>query len=175
MPFFDIPFWQNFVSNTLATIVGVVILGIPIALWLNKHQEKSSEKERKKKILSLLKEELFTNLTLLSGWEKNDNKQIEVNIIGPFLRNESWKAFSDGGELQWIKNPILLSELAQAYSYIRTLQELSDKYINLFYIAHDENTRTKAIKLLWEMIEKGITETIDMVTSALLAINKEES
>ena len=107
MPFFDTSFWQNFVSNTLATIVGAVILGIPIALWLNKHQEKSSEKERKKKILSLLREELLINLTQLSGWEKNDNKRIEVNIIGPFLRNESWKAFSDGGELQWIKNPIL--------------------------------------------------------------------
>ena len=100
MPFFDIPFWQNFVSNALATIVGAVVLGIPIALWLNRHQEKSSEKEQKKKILRLLQEELLINFAQLTGWKLTENKLLEVSVIGPFLRDESWRAFSDGGELQ---------------------------------------------------------------------------
>jgi hypothetical protein len=173
MDFFTTSFWQSFLSNALATFLGAVI-GIPIALLLNKYQEKASEFERKRKILSLLKEELLINLTQISAWNKNPNKHIETNVIGPFLRNESWKAFSDGGELKWIKNPILLSELARAYSHIRTLQELSERYINLFYIAHDENTRTTAIKLIWEMIEKEIIETIEMINLALLAISKEK-
>jgi hypothetical protein len=45
---FDFAFFQAFLSNAFATIIGV-ILGIPIALWLNSHLERSSEQERKKK------------------------------------------------------------------------------------------------------------------------------
>jgi len=173
MDFFTTSFWQDFASNALATFIGAFI-GIPIALWLNRYLEKSSELERKRKILSLLKEELLINLTQISAWNKKQNKHIQISIVGPFLRDESWKAFSDGGELEWIKNPVLLSKLARAYSYIRTLQELSERYINLFYIARDENTRITAIKLLWEMIGKGINETIEMIDSALMAISKDE-
>ena len=48
MNFFDFSFWQNFVSNALATFLGA-IFGIPIALLLSRYQEKIAEKERKSK------------------------------------------------------------------------------------------------------------------------------
>ena len=137
MHFFDISFWQNFVSNALATFVGAVI-GIPVALWLSKYQEQTSEKERKKKILSLLQEELMINLTLVSGIKHREDKEFEYSIIGPFLRDESWNAFSDGGELEWIKDPKLLSDLANSYDYIRSLRQLSQRYFDISISLHQK-------------------------------------
>ncbi len=170
MDFFDTSFWQNFVSNALATFVGAVV-GIPIALWLNRHQEKSSEKERKEKILRLLQEELTINLGHLSEWNKTRHKERYANIIGPFLRDESWMGFSDGGELEWIKDPALLSELANAYSYIRLLQQLTERYFNLVHLSYQGNVDNITINNLWEMVDKGFVESADMVSSALKAIN----
>ena len=173
MNFFDISFWQNFVSNALATFLGAII-GIPIALGLSRHQEKTSEKERKTKILGLLREELLANLTQLSGWNKSKDKRAEAIIIGPFLRDESWKAFSDGGELEWIKNPKLISELANAYSYVRLMQQLSERYLSLLYMTPSDKTHPIAIDFIWAMVEKGINESTEMVMLALKAINDEE-
>ena len=173
MNFFDFTFWQNFASNALATIIGAMI-GIPIALGLNKYQERSSETERKKKILRLLQEELLINYGQLTGWKTTQNKILEVSVIGPFLRDESWRAFSDGGELQWIKNPKLLSELANAYKYIGIMQQLSGRYLNLKYLTPMEKTNLQIINYFETMIDKGIDESIDMVNKALKAITDEK-
>ncbi len=173
MDFFDISFWQNFLSNAIATFLGAII-GIPIALGLNRHQDKISEKERKKKILALLQEELIINLSQLAGWNKAKDKRAEAITIGPFLRDESWKAFSDGGELEWIKNPKLISEIANAYSYVRLMQQLSERYLHLLYMTPREKTHPIAIDYIWKMVEKGINESTEMVNTALTAIIKEE-
>jgi hypothetical protein len=95
---------------------------------LNRYQEKLSEKERKKKILRLLLNELLTNVTHLSGFQKSQIKHREALTLSALLRNESWKAFSDGGELEWIKDPMLLDDLSEAYFAIRSVMNLSDKY-----------------------------------------------
>jgi ABC-type spermidine/putrescine transport system permease subunit I len=52
MGFFNLSFWQNFISSGLATLVGVII-GIPAALWIGRIQERATEKEKKKKSFSL--------------------------------------------------------------------------------------------------------------------------
>jgi len=106
MEFFSAEFWQSFVSNALATCIGAG-LGVLGALWLSRYQEKSSEKERKKKILRLLFNELLGNLTQLSAFQKSQIKYREALTLSALLRNESWRAFSDGGELEWIKDPQL--------------------------------------------------------------------
>jgi len=150
------------------------MIGIPIALGINKYQEKSSETERKKKILRLLQEELIINFGQLTGWKATHNKLLEVSMIGPFLRDESWRAFSDGGELQWIKNPKLLSELANAYKYIGIMQQLSERYLNLKYLTPMEKTNIQIINNFESTIDKGIDESIEMVDLALKAINDEK-
>jgi len=42
--FFDTTFWQSFLSNALATFLGVII-GIPVALWISQYRERKTEKE----------------------------------------------------------------------------------------------------------------------------------
>ncbi len=62
--FLDITFWQSFVSNGLATLLGVVI-GIPIALGISNYQEKQAEEEHKKKMLGCMLDELLETKTIL--------------------------------------------------------------------------------------------------------------
>jgi hypothetical protein len=37
-----------------------------------------------------------------------------------------WSTFSDGGEIQWIRDANLLADLATAYGQIKYLKELND-------------------------------------------------
>ena len=161
MNFFDFSFWQNFASNALATFLGAIV-GIPIALWLSRHQEKIAKKERKSKILHLLREELFEDYTILSGWQKADvhEKNQDIHSIGPVLKDESWRAFSDGGELEWIKDPVLLSNLSDAYYHVRLIRQLSDRYLNIIYLSIEsdfEHTLDYYSNLLDKIILGGAT------------------
>ena len=80
MDFFNFGFWQNFVSNSLATVVGVV-LGIPAALWINRwisniedqkerDRQKEIKAERCKDLLRLLRGALEKNQKLLEQMER---------------------------------------------------------------------------------------------------------
>ncbi len=168
MNFFDCSFWQSFVSDLSATLLGVVI-GIPIALWLSRYQERNTEKERKKKILSVLRVELMENLTVLSGWVKEGKKKVEVLYLTAVLKDESWSAFSDGGELQWIKDPYLLAELSDAFSTIRSIKLLADRYFNLIEFPTEE-TNSTAMNTVWRLLEAAITYAFKEIPTTLEAI-----
>lgn len=96
-------------------------LGIPTGIYLNHLIEKSTEKERKRKILLLLRTELIENhLRIAVEWSR-EGKVVdkEMTTLGALLKDDSWTAFSESGELKWIRNPNLLSRIAQTYSEIR--------------------------------------------------------
>jgi hypothetical protein len=166
-------FLQDFSSNFLSTILGVIV-GIPIAFWTSNYQDRVAEKERKTKILHLLQEELFVNLTQLSGWLKSPAKYYELFIMGGFLKDEVWKSFSDGGELQWIKDPTLLNQLSWAYSSIKTVKYISEKYFTYAYLPKGENRmdidRGKAEDYMRKMLDKGMSEACERISEALKAI-----
>jgi hypothetical protein len=170
MEFFSIEFWQSFVSNALATFLGAG-LGVLSALWLNKYQEETAEKQRKKKILRLLFNELLTNMTQLSGFQKSETKYKDALTLSALLRNESWKSFADGGELAWIKDPVLLDNLSEAYFAIRSVMNLSDKYCQVSM--HETNpmsfwTGTN----LSTTLEYGVQYAIDSLNQAFKETKK---
>jgi len=170
MGFFSVEFWQSFISNTLATFIGAG-LGILGALWLNRHQERSSEKERKKKILRLIHNELLGNMVQLSGFQKSQVKYKEALTLSALLRNESWKAFSDGGELEWIKDPKLLDDLSEAYFSIISVMSLSDKYCQVSM--HETNPMSFWTgSNLASTIEQGVQYALETIESVFEAINK---
>jgi hypothetical protein len=170
MEFFNLEFWQSFVSNAFATFIGAG-LGVLGALWLSKHLEESSEKERKKKILDLLFNELLINLSRLSGFQKSHTKHKEALILSALLRNESWMAFSDGGELEWIKDPKLLDDLSDAYYAIRSVMNLSDKYCQVSML--DTNPMSSwTSSNLSSTIEYGVQFAIERLDIAFNEIKK---
>jgi hypothetical protein len=125
--FFDYPMVQGLVSGLLATIVGVA-LGIPAALRINRVIESQTASEKVSKIIHLLKDELEYNEIELSRLDGNLPQVVhEAGSISASLRIELWKAYSDGGELQWVKDLELVAMLADTYYSIRAVMTLTDK------------------------------------------------
>ena len=172
MDFFNLSFWQSIISNLCASVLGVG-LGVFGALWLNNYVEKRTEKERKKKILKVLTEELKENLVILEMWQdKNINfnriTSVRQDIISlcVSLYTESWDAFSNGGELEWINDPVLLNILATCYNRVSAVKFLANKYFDL---AYSDNRVVDQDTL--EFIGKNLK---DKVKSALLNLVEAE-
>ena len=168
--FFDTSFWQSFVSNAFATFLGAGF-GVLGALLLNNYLERRTEKERKKKILSVLQVELIENLTVLNGWGKSGKKKVEVLQLTAILKDESWSAFSDGGELEWIKDPYLLAELSDAFSTIRSIKFLADRYFNLIEFP-TKDTSSIATNTVWSLLEAAAIYAFKEIPTALKTIEK---
>ena len=132
---YGIPFVENFWAGLFATFIGVV-LGIPIAFYIHGIQERyrgdleiTEEEKRKRKILLALRKELEKNREMLMEYKKNleDTSTSEILIL--IIRDETWRAFSDGGELKWIKDIELLEDLANVYFIIsKNLNKISYFY-----------------------------------------------
>jgi hypothetical protein len=129
MDFFNVNFWQGFLGNLLATILGVAI-GIPVAFWINRRVETTTEHEKKQKILEQLLPEIEFNRTRISTWKDQGETGWTLITVGLKLRDEVWEAFSDGGELAWIRDATLLANLADVYGKIKRIKYLTDKYVD---------------------------------------------
>ncbi|MBC8552418.1 MAG: hypothetical protein ISR58_13170 [Anaerolineales bacterium] len=165
--YFDAKFWGDFLANLLATVVGLIV-GIPIAIALSNYQEHEVEQERKEKIISLLSQELFVSYNQLVAYKNNTDKEAVLIILSGFLSDESWRAFSDGGELEWVKDPQLLSDLSWAYGSIQTLKYVLEKHYS--YTLHVRIKIPATEKYLRDMTEKGIDNAIRDITEALKAM-----
>lgn len=101
MSFFDIEFWKDVSSNGLATLLGALV-GIPIALWLNrlidsrrqkadKEMIKSQMVERRKQFSAMLVAALQKNAALVAQMKQQltPNKVIFYNVDNLVLESTS--------------------------------------------------------------------------------------
>ena len=144
-------------GNWFATMVGVLV-GIPIAVRLamwqqEQRQKREDEKEqaesrsRKSRILNLVREELEFNRNKLSEQPVEPDSPFERVISAGGLKDELWRAFSDGGELEWIDDLDLMSILAQAYHCIRRVIFLQDLYLNFRFMLERHSLFTDATRI----------------------------
>jgi hypothetical protein len=93
------------------------------------------------------------------------------------VRTESWKAFSDGGELQWIDNPEMLHQLSVAYARVQQFAALYNKCVDAYYFTGTRGNwndllrttieaRNTAIDQATE-VRKHISNTLDIVRREL--------
>jgi hypothetical protein len=138
----DKAYRDSFFANWAATVIGVIV-GIPIALELNRREtiadakrsaesRQADERQRRSKILSLLRTELINNKEQLVNRQVGEGRP-QRQVLLPGLKDELWHAFSDGGELQWIQDLDLLDAIATAYYRIRTIIYLEERF---FEAAH---------------------------------------
>ena len=173
MELFDANLMKDFLPDVVATLLGAVI-GIPIALWLSNFQGNREQKRRKEKILGLLREELLENIGTLGRWDAGDkNFMIESIHLLIFIKAKHWDAFSDGGELQWINNPNLLGEIADAYNSLRMMKDLCDKYFVILPLQEYDQSKSSITEIM-SLIESGVGQTITEIESAVEAINMAE-
>jgi hypothetical protein len=159
-------FWEQFWPQLIATIIGIVI-GIPVALWISGFQEKRTEKEKKTKILGLLYLELNTNRYDLNCWKnKKRGGDLEAGTFGLKLNYETWKAFSDGGELEWIKDPSILYRLSDAYYHIKVVQNYSEKYYTLTILDSSGITKN-TIDHMYIFLDTAVEKCIDSIDGVI--------
>ena len=165
MNFFDTSFWQSFLSNALATFLGVII-GIPVALWINKLIDIKKESEKKNKILKVLADELTDNLNYLEIWKEERDKKKEIITLTTYLSIESWRAFYAGGELEWIKDITLLNMFAVDYHKIGIIDYLSKEYINLLY-SDSKMVDPATLEKIMDKIEGTVESTTYVIQKTL--------
>jgi hypothetical protein len=160
--------WENFLPNFLATMLGAIV-GIPIAIGINNQQEAKKERLQKEKIIPILREELLVNLTQLSSWQKSNSQKLETVYTSIFLEDSAWAAFSDSGELAFIKDVDILKKISHAYGTVRTVKQLSERYMELVHLS-DQKERELLQTPVAYLISKGIDTAIEDVSIALKSI-----
>ncbi len=173
---FNQDFYSNFLSNLLATVIGIGF-GLPIALWLDRifrsrnEKEKARESfERVKKILILLQSELKENQDSIDKFHEDVS-----NYYHP-VRVESWNAFSDGGELQWLNDPELLAVLSSTYATINHYHSIYDKYVqaSLFPISIGSPELKKRIFNIvvkqQDVAKKQITLCLELISIKIIKL-----
>lgn len=172
MPQMLLDFVSSLVSNLCATFVGA-LLGIFIALGLDRWQRKRQENRDKEiqagierahqiKILKLILEELQSNRIAISSRQPQAPDETSRRLLpnNP-LKNELWLTFSDGGELQWIKDAILLATISNTYHYIKRVIYLEDKlFEQVHYQGPIFNLRTDYIESYLIAIDSVALEQI---------------
>lgn len=158
-------FLPDFISNTLATFLGV-IMGIPVALWLSSYQKRRTTVEKKYKILNLLKVELELNRSELVAWKSRESGDLEAGTLGVKLSDESWRAFSEGGELEWIKDPSLLFALSNVYYEIGVIKNLSEKYYNVSIIGSRKISQPIVVNHL-DLLKQAVVNAINTINNTL--------
>jgi len=130
-----IAFWGESIFNILAKIDSelyssflVLILGIPIALWVDRkivkqQQRKDFHRERLKEeeILKLVLEEL--NFSLNSLFLKGKKGNVKSLIIQP-LKSSLWGSLASGGDLKYIAPPSLLNRISSAYYVLNIVKDI---------------------------------------------------
>ncbi len=172
-------FRDSFLGNLLATIIGI-IAGIPIALWVSRSQQNEQEKIEKAfkeseeaehtiKILSLVGKELEFNLKQLKKQKQGLSEHGERFLPIDGQKDELWNAFSDGGELQWIKDLQLLDIISMAYYDIRRVIHIEKLLLDA---KRPQNYIADLVILRGKWLLEINQEVIESVELALNEINK---
>jgi len=176
-------FRDGFLGNLFATIIGVIV-GIPIALELNRVQqerqirdkqesEKKEKSQHKSRLLTLIKNELDYNRQLLVQLiEQQDDSPKIVAYLG--LKNDLWNSFSDSGELQWIDDLELLDSISTAYYHIRNIIPSEEKYFDPDFnnAVSVGNRRTYAGEKTVERVISIRPDTLESIKHALTKIEE---
>lgn len=170
-------FWEQFWPQLIATLFGVGV-GIPAGVALNRLIEGITENEKREKILSLLKVELELNLSELVAWKSRASGDLVAGILGVKLNDEAWSAFSEGGELQWIKDPSILFALSNAYFELKAVQNYSKKHYDITIIG-GIGVNPRYMEFIFGQLEKAvdnaevtIRETIPMLKTSLSKVSR---
>jgi hypothetical protein len=182
--FYNIGFWQNSVSNFIATFLGL-FFGVPVALWINDLQQdeidrkeklKSTDeaRQRKKIILDSLRTELNSAYELFNdypGYVPNNESFNWLYFHATVPCVEVWRSFSSSGELKWIDDVNLLKKLAWAYYSIQQVKEIGQTLIETSYIHPRRGGKTIA-NYVHKYFEENIGYLVREVKTAIDAIDE---
>lgn len=167
---FSKDFRANFASDFFASLIGVFV-GAYIALWLDRYREEITRKAKIKKMLVLLGDELLKNKKAFSDWNEVGSSYWSAGMTASMIKDDLWRAFSDGGELQWITDLLLLDLLATTYYGIRSVREAATLFAS-FSSSELMHVRQDAHKLMRSTLNKQVKRADKAIEEALNEISK---
>jgi hypothetical protein len=176
MYIFDYSFLKDFLSNLLATFVGVII-GIPVALWLSRlteHQEHMKEartqREDTAKLLALLRKELVAAQDKLNYVRGQNTHLFAALELATRLRDDAWQSFKLSGRLQLLQSLDLLNAVSAAFA---SIQELA--YLGRAYFASGELIRKPAsydfTPFIEGFVQGSASKGLESIERAITAID----
>ena len=160
--------WNGLMSGVFSTGLALIV-GIPIALWIDriiKSQEQKekerADREKEKEILYLIEEEIRWNSEKISSERK-------IEGFDP-LKTEYWEVLKSSGNLNYIPDPKLLNRITSAYHVIKVVESLENE------ANFDWNFRNKVLdvdskwKTLWEKSKHFHPLLLDSVDEAIKMI-----
>ena len=183
-------FWDNVMSNLLATGLALVV-GIPIALWLDrkiKYREGKAQYKvdrlKEANILKLIKEEInYSYLTLFLGGKKGNAHSLTLQP----LKSDLWDSFVAGEEIKYIEEPDLLNRIVSAYYVLKLVKNIEGQaYIALrtsaIQFTNADGTKKNSAQLLLEdargfdvLFENSTKEALRVIDKRFVALEKYEN
>jgi hypothetical protein len=176
---------DSVMSGLAATVFGIAI-GVPVALWLSRRQQdaldykemRAQEREevlRQTKVLDLIHGELEYNKDLIQEGqidpENPQAKSRKVSSVAP-PKNELWNAFSDGGEIQYIRDVSLLDAISTAYYSINIVISLEKKYTDGSLLVLGLQQRRSIQDTIMKDILIADVRALTDIQTAILAIHR---
>jgi hypothetical protein len=120
--------FEDILSNFLATLFGVVI-GIPVALWIDRKTREYAQREKAGAVLSALKEEINHNVDLL----KLIQKELKPDTMITYnLDMNTWRTTSLQG-FEGIISHELLRKILRIYYEFEHMSRKIDTQFNMHY------------------------------------------
>jgi uncharacterized membrane-anchored protein YhcB (DUF1043 family) len=178
-------FWQDFLSNSLATLLGVVI-GIPVALIIDRFVTKNKDKKeiskqreelrlRKRQLLNLFRDSLQKNLSLVEQMEKELTPNIVIfyNVDTQLLESTSSIKYENIDDLN------LNQQLDSIRYELIHLHRKIDLQLDIEYSAYRAfgnylESRTKIIEVITAHIPKVKQEILDALFNINLQLKDPE-
>lgn len=167
--FFDIAFWQDFTSNGLATLLGVVV-GIPVALAINRKFESGNRRRKLADLLGLYQETLQENRDRLDGIARALKPGVVMFSNVDVLLLEATASL----KYEYIDDPELnkrLDELRYELQHIHGLMALQLEIEYGAYRSMSGYTETRA--LLVESIQEPIPGLVEEIDATLKIIDEQ--
>jgi hypothetical protein len=154
-------YWgQVGVGLTYSTII-LFVTWLVLYVWVPAFYSKEQEETRLREILTLLREELASNIEV---YERKPQ-----DWVLPGCRNEFWLAISHSGDIQFIKNLKVLYSIAEAYHFVAFRIEVEKLIKQAYYYPggkHGEPERG-----LYGLLDQATEPTLQRLRKVVEEIN----
>lgn len=155
---------ESFLIQLSATFIAVII-GIPIALWLNRKYSEYKKREEKNSLIDFLKQNLKENLRLIEDMKKHFSQGV---VIFYNVDLASWPLISQ--KVQLLDDTELQKKIFSVYYKLEHLSRKIDRQFEMHYSAFQAmgNYQKQRAQLIGSIVKH-----IDVIRQGIKGILKE--
>ena len=159
-------FWVIFWANLLADTIVALGIGILVAVWVQRREQRQSRRQEVKLALRSLKDELLLNQTILQNTVAilGDQNNAARVLPTPEPLVGAWQAALEGGILRAVEDYELLNALSSTYEQLRYL---NGKTALLWKLHYDSTRALTGYQNLWRSLADHIVQTSERLSERI--------